>query len=70
MTKKLNHLWMNDYLPKIWPTYGISCSFTICRCCCGPGDWVKIGSPNPLTSCPSGFTSTKYWWSTGVLERV
>ena len=27
------------------------------RCKCGPGDWVKIGSLNPLDSCPSGFMS-------------
>ena len=34
-------------------------SFCSCshRCKCGPGDWVKIGSLNPLDSCPSGFMS-------------
>ena len=31
--------------------------FLIYRSKCGPGNWVKIGSINPLASCPCGFTS-------------
>ena len=69
MTENLNHLWMNDYLPTIWPTYGISWSFSICRCCCGPGDWVKwFCKPTYIMSIR--IYIYKYWWSTGMLERV
>ena len=31
-----------------------SCSY---RLRCGPGDWVQIGSVNPLDKCPDGFMS-------------
>ena len=37
--------------------FNLTCSCSH-RCKCGPGNWVKIGSVNPLDSCPSGFTST------------